>query len=108
MPSPATVDPGVLNSAQATALRGVLRALEIPAEAEARIMSAARADGPRPEKWITTRRAAEILGVCRATVFRYRARGLLSSNKRSARCIRWPESRVVALAEGAGNREASP
>lgn len=104
-----------MTTPQLNSLKAFLRALEIPAEREARILEAARTDGaPKPETWISTRRAGELLGVCRASVFRYRARGRLHSKKRSPRCIRWPLSEVMALAEGtqenqtAGKDETCP
>ena len=82
------------------AIKSLLRALSIESERQARILAACRDGAEVSDAMITTRAAAGLLGVHPKTVFRYRARGLLRPVVRSARCIRWRQSEVAALANG--------
>ena len=53
-------------------------------------------------KMLTTREAAAVLECCPKTVLRYAKRGALIPARRSARCLRWRQDQVHALATGAG------
>ena len=68
-----------------------------------RIHSACKSRQRSPEKMITARQAAEILGTCPTTVHRYARAGKLCAIRQSSRRIRFSKAEVEELAcEGVG------
>lgn len=82
-----------------TALTLAMQAGRATPDERKRIMDAVKnGEARQAEKYIPTAEAAEILGACGKSVFRYEQRGLLHGIRRSKRCIRWRKSEVERLA----------
>ena len=86
------------NNGLIEALQTICRATNAPAEITRAVLRAAKGEPTQPDKTLTTRAAAVVLGCSTKTVFRYSARGLLHPIRRSARSLRWRQSEVEKLA----------
>ena len=75
--------------------------ISAPAERREAILAAARG-AHRRTKPITAKAAAERLGVCSRSVFRYAERGLLRPIRLSPRMIRFDAEEVEELLDGRG------
>jgi hypothetical protein len=84
---------------QATLIEAVLQA---PPERQEAILSAARGPAPQKPKPITAKAAADILGTCSRTIFRYAERGQLHAIRLSPRMIRFDANEVEGLLSGKG------
>ena len=83
------------------ALEAVCRLANLEPERTARILAAAEGEKkPMVEKLLTTKQAADIMGCCVASVFRYAKRGQLHPVRRSKRLIRWRQSEIDKMLMG--------
>ena len=83
------------------ALESVCRLANLEPERTARILAAATYEEVKgPEKYLTSKQAADIMGCCVASVFRYAKRGKLHPVRRSQRLIRWRQSEIDKMLMG--------
>ena len=83
------------------ALEAVCRLANLEPERTARILAAATHEEVKgPEKYLTSKQAAAVMGCCVKSVFRYADRGKLHPIKRSARLIRWRQSEIDKMLMG--------
>lgn len=83
------------------AIEAVCRLANLEPERTARILLAAEGEKkPAVEKLLTTKQAADIMGCCVASVFRYAKQGKLHPVRRSKRLIRWRQSEIDKMQMG--------
>ena len=90
-----------MKTSLAIALEAVCRLANLEPERTARILAAATHEEIKgPEKYLTSKQAAAVLGCCVKSVFRYADRGKLHPIKRSARSVRWKQSEIYMMLMG--------
>ncbi len=83
------------------AIEAVCRLANLEPERTARILAAAEGEKkPLHDKLLTTKQAAERLGCCTESIFRYAKRGHLHPVRRSKRLIRWRQSEIEKMLMG--------
>lgn len=82
------------------ALEAVCRLANLEPERTARILAATHEEAKQPEKYLTTKQAARVLGCHPKSIFRYARRGQLHPIRRSARSVRWRQSEIDKMLMG--------